>query len=51
VERQLRTEVGLNDVQVSRCFELAAADAGSLDLERMLEDPGRRKEPEPDRST
>jgi RNA polymerase sigma-70 factor len=51
VERQLRDEVGLNDVQVSRCFELAAADAGSLDLERMLEDPGQRKEPEPDRST
>ena len=51
VERQLRDEVGLNDAQVSRSFELAAADAGSLDLERMLEDPGRRKEPEPDRST
>jgi RNA polymerase sigma-70 factor (ECF subfamily) len=51
VERQLRDEVGLKPVQVSRCFELAAADAGSLDLERMLGDAGQRKEPEPDRST
>lgn len=50
VERQLRDEVGLNAIQVSRCFELVAADAGSLDLERMLGSAGQRKEPEPDRS-
>jgi len=50
VEEQLRAEVGLNAVQISRCFELVSADAGSLDLDQMLEGVGQRKEPEPDRS-
>jgi hypothetical protein len=51
VEGQLRDEVGLNVDQISRCFELVSADAGSLDLTQMLEEVGQRKESEPDRST
>jgi RNA polymerase sigma-70 factor len=50
VEGQLRNEIGLNVTQISRCFELVSADAGSLDLNQMLEGVGPRKEPEPDRS-
>lgn len=50
VERQLRDEIGLNATQISRSFELVSADAGSIDLNQMLEGVGPRKEPEPDRS-
>ena len=36
VERQLREEHRLSDVQISECFELASEDAGPLDLRQML---------------
>jgi RNA polymerase sigma-70 factor (ECF subfamily) len=48
VERGLREEDGLNDAQISRCFELVTQDAGSLDLSKVFVAGG--KEPEPDRS-
>ena len=35
VERDLRSR-GLNDVQIARCFECAAADVGATDLDEML---------------
>ena len=36
VERQLRDEAGLSDVQIAECFESAAEDAGPLDLGQLL---------------
>jgi RNA polymerase sigma factor (sigma-70 family) len=37
VERQLREDAGLTDVELGQCFETASADAGPLDLKKMLE--------------
>jgi RNA polymerase sigma-70 factor (ECF subfamily) len=36
VERQLRGEAGLSDVQIAECFESASEDAGPLDLGQLL---------------
>jgi len=46
VERQLRDEAGLSDIQISECFESASEDAGPLDLGQLLA----RKKPVADRS-
>jgi hypothetical protein len=45
VERQLRADAGLSDAQIAECFDSAAEDAGSLDLDQLL-----RKKPAADRS-
>ena len=45
VERQLRSEAGLQESQVARCFEYALEDAGAVDLGDII-----RKEPDSDRS-
>jgi RNA polymerase sigma factor (sigma-70 family) len=50
VERRLRDEAGLSDAQISECFAAVAADAGPIDLDRMLATPADRKETAPDRS-
>lgn len=49
VENQLRTEAGLNDAQILRCFEVVSEDAGTLDLGEVL--PGGASEAPPERST
>ncbi|NOT24889.1 MAG: sigma-70 family RNA polymerase sigma factor [Acidobacteria bacterium] len=36
VESQLRIEVGLNEAQIARCFEIASEDARSIDLTESL---------------
>jgi RNA polymerase sigma factor (sigma-70 family) len=36
VERQLRDDAGLSDVQIAECFQSAAEDAGPLDLGQLL---------------
>jgi RNA polymerase sigma-70 factor (ECF subfamily) len=36
VERHLREEAGLSEAEIGRCFESVAADAGPLDLARLL---------------
>jgi RNA polymerase sigma-70 factor (ECF subfamily) len=57
VERSLRRDHGLNDVQIARCFECTIVDPGPLDLREMLSHSrrslgeGGRKESEPERST
>ena len=50
VERRLRDEAGLSDAQISECFAAVSADAGPIDLDRMLAIPADRKETAPDRS-
>jgi len=50
VERRLRDESGLSDAQISECFAAVSADAGPIDLDRMLAMPADRKETAPDRS-
>jgi RNA polymerase sigma-70 factor (ECF subfamily) len=50
VERRLRDEAGLSDAQISECFAAVSADAGPIDLDRMLAMPADRKETAPDRS-
>jgi RNA polymerase sigma factor (sigma-70 family) len=50
VERRLRDEAGLSDAQISECFAAVSADAGPIDLDRMLATPADRKETAPDRS-
>jgi RNA polymerase sigma-70 factor (ECF subfamily) len=49
VERRLRGDAGLNDVQIAQCFASVSEDAGPIDLDRMLAAAG-RKETAPDRS-
>jgi RNA polymerase sigma factor (sigma-70 family) len=49
VERELRDEAGLSAEQIADCFQSAARDSGSLDLDEVLGAPG-RKEPATDRS-
>jgi RNA polymerase sigma factor (sigma-70 family) len=39
VERRLREDYRLTDMQIAECFELASEDPGSLDLRDMLEAP------------
>jgi RNA polymerase sigma factor (sigma-70 family) len=36
VERQLRDDAGLSEVQIAECFQSASEDAGPLDLGQML---------------
>src|SRR5262245_55365109 len=50
VERHLRDEAGLSDAQISECFAAVSADAGPIDLNRMLTMSAERKETAPDRS-
>ena len=50
VERRLRDRAGLSDAQISECFAAVSADAGPIDLDRMLATPADRKETAPDRS-
>lgn len=50
VERRLRDEAGLSDAQISECFAAVSADAGPIDLDRMLAMPADRKKTAPDRS-
>jgi len=50
VERRLRDEAGLSDAQISECFAAVAADAGPIDLDRLLAPAAERKETAPDRS-
>lgn len=49
VERRLRTDAGLTDAQITRCFASVSEDAGPIDLDHMLAAAG-RKETAPDRS-
>jgi len=51
VEGQLRTEAGLNEAQVARCFEVASEDARSLDLADVLPADDRARDGHPVRST
>lgn len=51
VERQLQSAHGLNAAEVDRCFESVSADAGPLDLARMLTAEGERKESALNRSS
>jgi len=51
VEGQLRTEAGLNEAQVARCFEVVTEDARFLDLTEVLPEDDRAREARPDRST
>ena len=50
VERWLRDEGGLSDIQISECFAAASEDAGPIDLEQMFTSAAGRKETAPDRS-
>jgi RNA polymerase sigma factor (sigma-70 family) len=47
VERYLRDEAGLSDLEIAECFETAISDPGALDLQRLLE----RKNSTADRSS
>lgn len=51
IEQLLRSEHGLNEAEVARCFESVAADPGTLDLRELLSSAGARKETEPERSS
>jgi RNA polymerase sigma-70 factor, ECF subfamily len=51
VERELRTEAGLNDAQVARCFEVVTEDACFMDLTDVLTAPERARDAPPDRSS
>ena len=51
VESQLRIEVGLNEAQISRCFEIASEDAGSIDLTESLSTDAAARNAAPLRST
>jgi len=51
VERQLRVECGLTDIEVGQCFACVSQDAGPLDLNQILDIGSGRKESAPDRST
>ena len=51
VERELRTEAGLNDAQVARCFEVVTEDARFMDLAEVLPADERARDAPPDRST
>jgi len=51
VERYLRSEHGLGDAELARCFECTIDDPGPLDLGKILGRAGTRKDSEPERST
>lgn len=50
VERWLRDEAGLSDIQIFECFASASEDAGPIDLDQMFASAAARKETAPDRS-
>ena len=50
VERQLRAEDGLTDLQIAQCFESVSEDPGPLDVGEMLGTSDERKKSGPDRS-
>ena len=50
VERELRTEAGLSDAQVARCFEVVAEDARFVDLADVLPAAERARDVPPERS-
>ena len=51
VENQLRSEAGLNEAQVARCFEVASEDGRSVDLTDVLPMDDRARDQRPGRST
>ena len=51
VENQLRSEAGLNEAQVTRCFEVASEDGRSVDLTDVLPMDDRARDQRPGRST
>jgi RNA polymerase sigma-70 factor len=51
VENQLRSEAGLNDAQVARCFEVASEDGRGVDLTDVLPMDERARDQRPSRST
>ena len=50
VERELRDDAGLSEMQISECFASVSEDAGPIDLDRMFASAAARKENAPDRS-
>jgi RNA polymerase sigma factor (sigma-70 family) len=51
VEDQLRSEAGLSDAQVARCFEVASEDGRAVDLTDVLPMDDRARDRRPGRST
>jgi RNA polymerase sigma-70 factor (ECF subfamily) len=51
VENQLRSEAGLNEAQVARCFEVASEDGRAVDLTDVLPMDDRARDQRPGRST
>jgi len=51
VEGQLRTEAGLNEAQIARCFEAVTEDARSVDLAGVLSADDHARDVHPVRST
>jgi RNA polymerase sigma factor (sigma-70 family) len=51
VENHLRSQAGLNEAQVARCFEVASKDGRSVDLTDVLPMDDRARDPRPGRST
>jgi RNA polymerase sigma factor (sigma-70 family) len=47
----LREQAGMNDSQISECFETVMDDAGTIDLKELLTVPAGRKNPLADRSS
>ena len=50
VERHLRSERGLSEAEIARCFECTIEDPGPLDLGELFSHGGLRKDSEPERS-
>jgi RNA polymerase sigma-70 factor (ECF subfamily) len=50
VERHLRSERGLSEAEIARCFECTIDDPGPLDLGELFSHAGLRKDSEPERS-
>jgi len=51
VENQLRSEAGLNEAQIARCFEVASEDGRAVDLTDVLPMDDRARDQRPGRST
>ncbi len=45
IERRLREDAGLTDVQIGRCFASVSEDVGPIDLDRVLAAAGRKDAP------
>ena len=50
VERHLRTERGLSEAEIARCFECTIDDPGPLDVAELFSHPGLRKDSDLGRS-